>query len=83
MVFGANTSTGDHGETPRRQTGRQDLQLDTSRRTSAVVPCRLIGMGSRTETAYFLVHRASLTGDPRRCWLAGGGIRPSQRRFYL
>ena len=22
MVFGANTSTGDHGETPRRQTGR-------------------------------------------------------------
>ena len=63
MVFGANTSTGDHGETPRRQTGRQDLQLDTSRRTSAVVPCRLIGMGSRTETAYFL--RSSRVPDGR------------------
>ena len=63
MVFGANTSTGDHGETSRRQTGRQDLQLDTSRRTSAVVPCRLIGMGSRTETASFL--RSSRVPDGR------------------
>ena len=29
------------------------------------------------------VPRASLTADPRRCWLAGGGTRPGQRRFDL
>ena len=29
------------------------------------------------------VPRASLTVDPRRCWLACGGTRPGQRGFSL
>ena len=29
------------------------------------------------------VPRASLTADPRRCWLSGAGTRPGQRWFDL
>ena len=42
---------------------------------------RLISSAAECTGGSSRVPRASLTGDPRRCWLACGGIRPGQRRF--
>jgi hypothetical protein len=61
---------------PRDSTSPPALEPMLGKRSRLIWSCAEGSTGGSS-----CVPRASLMVDPRRCWLAGGGTSPGQRRF--